>query len=119
MQSPEEIARLIISQWYKVPNLYFGSEGLQAELNDIAAIVQSYGDERARQERERWEPVEPKPADWDTEYHVTLTGKNLEAMHYLSRFVLDAVRDPRPLPFGVIAAADHLFCLAAAIRALD
>ena len=88
-------------------------EALRTPGANVVAIARRFLDAQVRPE---WQPVEPKTVDWDTEYHVTLTGKNLEAMHYLSRFVLDKVRDPHPLPFGVIASADHLFCLAGDIR---
>jgi hypothetical protein len=78
----------------------------------IAAALRAYGDERAR--AATWQPSPARPADWDTAYPVVLRGKTLEAMQYLARFVLDQTKDP---PFGAIGAADHLFCLAAAIRA--
>ena len=68
-----------------------------------------------------------KPEDWDREYHVVITGKTLEAMRFLSRYVLDGAnagelgKDTAPsgqvlLPFSIIAACDHLFSFAAEVR---
>jgi hypothetical protein len=65
--------------------------------------------------------------DWDKEYQVVLTGKTLEAMRFLSRWVLDNAnagemgkyKSPSGqvlLPFSVIAACDHLFSLASKVR---
>lgn len=65
------------------------------------------------------------PQDWDTVYRVELTGKTLEAMRTLARWVLDEANAGRlstlPLvgkpgqrqnliPMSIIGACDHLFC---------
>ena len=55
-----------------------------------------------------------KPADWDKEYPVIVTGKTLEAMKYLSRWGLDINQE---LPLSVIAACDHLFSWQSEVRA--
>jgi hypothetical protein len=69
-----------------------------------------------------------KPNDWDHEYQIVVTGKTLEAVRHLARWVLDEANTGRLsqlpvvgdgqnlLPFGIIAACDHVFCWQEDIR---
>lgn len=55
-----------------------------------------------------------KPEDWDRVYTVEITGKTLEAMRFLSRWVLDEAGVL--LPFSTIAACDHVFSWSNEVR---
>lgn len=113
MQSPEEIA-LTVSEDVFTHERYWNP---QTFAPYIAAALRAYGDERAAEERERardWRPSTERPADWERAYPTALTGKTIEAMQYLAHW---ALAQPTP-PLSTIAAADHVWSIAAALRAL-